>query len=445
MNKSKKNRLILFGAFILLLLVWLVIAIVKHGSGKLIVQTEKVVKGRVVASVSGSAKIQPEVQVKISAKVSGQILRIGVLEGDRVKRNQFLVQLDSEIYKAAVEQSESSVKGAHANFEKAMNDFKRSQKLFDSNLASASELEIAKSTYKQAEAQVEQAEAMLKQAKDDLSKTTIYSPMDGVVSQVNKKAGEMAMGSGFTLDIIMVVADLSKMLAETDIDENDVVSISLGDTSKIAVDAYPDTTFRGVVKEIANTGTTTGTGTQEETTNFLVKVAMVEKPETIRPSMSATVDIITESKDSVITVPIQCVTIRPPLKPKPDPKAAAKARAEKKKAEAKAKKEGKAKADSGAKAEAAKAAAPPKPANAKDEKPVKCVFVVKDGIVHQVAVETGISSDTQIEIVKGLSEGDVLVSGSYRILSKQLKDGDKVTVSKAGQKASGDEKAAEER
>jgi HlyD family secretion protein len=449
MDKSKQKRLILFAGLLIVIVLLLICANVKRRGGKLTVQTEKAVKGRVVASVSGSAKIQPEVQVKISAKVSGQILRIGVLEGDRVKRNQFLIQLDSEIYKAAVEQSESSVKGAHANFEKAMNDFQRSQKLFDSNLASASELEIAKSTYKQAEAQVEQAEAMLKQAKDDLSKTAIYSPMDGVVSQVNKKAGEMAMGSGFTLDIIMVVADLSKMLAETDIDENDVVSISLGDTSKIAVDAYPDTVFRGVVKEIANTGTTTGTGTQEETTNFLVKVAMIEKPETIRPSMSATVDIITESRDSVITVPIQCVSVRPPLKPKPDPKAAAKARAERKKAEAAAKKAGKTKADSGAKAEAAKAEAPPsvppKPADAKDEKPVKCVFVVKDGIARQVAVETGISSDTQIEIVKGLAEGDVVVSGSYRILSKQLKDGDKVSLPKAGKKASGDENAAEER
>ncbi|MBN2200946.1 efflux RND transporter periplasmic adaptor subunit [bacterium] len=439
MDKSKQKRLILFAGLLVVIILLLVCANVKRRGGKVTVQTEKAVKGRVVASVSGSAKIQPEVQVKISAKVSGQILKIGVLEGERVKRNQFLVQLDSEIYKASVEQSESSVKGAHANYEKAKNDYQRVQKLFDSNLASASELEIARATFKQAEAQVEQAEAMLKQARDDLSKTAIYSPMDGVVSQVNKKVGEMAMGSGFTLDIIMVVADLSKMLAETEIDENDVVSVSFGDSSKISVDAYPDTVFRGVVKEIANTGTTTGTGTQEEVTNFLVKVAMIEKPETIRPSMSATVDIITEAKDSVITVPIQCVTARPPLKPKPDPKAAAKARAERKKAEAAAKKKKGTEADSAAKPEVPPPPAEtPKTRNAKDEKPVKCVFVVKDGIARQVAVETGISSDTQIEIVKGLSDGDEVVSGSYRILSKQLKDGDKVSVSKAGKKASED-------
>jgi len=426
MDKSKQKRLLIFGGAFIVIVLLLVCANVKRRGGKLTVQTEKAAKGRVMATVSGSAKIQPEVQVKISAKVSGQILKIGVLEGDRVKKGQFLVQLDSEIYKAAVEQSESSVKGAHANHEKAKNDFQRSQKLFDSNLASASELEIAKATFKQAEAQVEQAEAMLKQSRDDLSKTGIYSPMDGVVSQVNKKVGEMAMGSQFSLDVIMVVADLSKMLAETDIDENDVVHVSLGDTARISVDAYPDTTFKGVVKEIANTGTTTGTGTQEEVTNFLVKVAMIEKPVTIRPSMSATVDIITDVRDSVIKVPIQCVTARPPLKPKTDLKAAAKRKPAKG-----GKNAPKGASDSAAVASAPAAPASGKPAAAKDDKPVKVVFVVKDKAVRQVAVETGISSDTEIEILKGLSDGDEVVSGSYRILSKQLKDGDKVAVNNA--------------
>jgi HlyD family secretion protein len=419
MDKSKQKRLIIFaGAFVVIVLL-LVCANVKRRGGKLTVQTEKAAKGRVMASVSGSAKIQPEVQVKISAKVSGQILKIGVIEGDRVKKGQFLIQLDSEVYKAAVEQSESSVNYAHAGFEKAENDFQRVQKLFDSNLASASEREIAKSTFQQAKAQVDQAEAQLKQAKDDLSKTAIYSPMDGVISQVNKKVGEMAMGSQFTLDVIMVVADLSKMLAETDIDENDVVSVSFGDTAHISVDAYADTSFKGLVKEIANTGTTTASGTQNEVTNFLVKVSMLEKPVTIRPSMSATVDIITDVKDSVIKVPIQCVTARQPLKPKTDKKVSAKTKGEGKKEGAKAGSEAAAKpaAASGAKAP-----------SVGDGKPVKCVFVVKDKIARQVAVETGISSDTEIEILKGLSDGDEVVSGSYRILSKQIKDGDKVVV-----------------
>ena len=422
MDKSKKKKLIIFGGVLLLVVFGIIFMNVKRKGGKIVVQTEKATKGKVVATVSGSAKIQPEIQVKTSAKVSGQILKLGVIEGDRVKKGQFLVQLDQEFYKAEVEQNKSNVKFTHAGFDKARSEYERIRKLFDSKLASTSELEIAKSTFDQSKAQVEQSEAMLNQSQDNLAKTTIYSPMDGVVSQLNKKVGEMAMGSQFTLDVIMVVADLAKMRSETEIDENDVVTVSLGDTAKVSIDAYPDTTFKGVVTEIANTGTTTGSGTQNEVTNFLVKVLMIQKPLTLRPSMSSTVDIITEVKNSVVKVPIQCVTVRQPLKPKPDPKAKG------------------SKADAGKKAKDKKKAEKPDSSaskdtkelpSAKEEKPVKVVFVVKNGVSHQVAVETGISSDTEIEIVKGLSDGDEVVSGSYRILSKQLKDGDKVTVNNA--------------
>jgi HlyD family secretion protein len=428
MDKSKRKKLIIFGGALLAFILIIVFMNVKRKGGKIVVQTEKTGKGKVTATVSGSAKIQPEIQVKISAKVSGQILRLGVIEGQPVKKGQFLVQLDQEFYKADVEQSRSNVKFSHAGFDKSKSEYERVQKLFESKLASTAELEISKSTFEQSKAQVEQSEAMLNQAQDNLDKTTIYSPMDGVVSQLNKKVGEMAMGSQFTLDVIMVVADLAKMRAETEIDENDVVSVSLGDTAKVSIDAYPDTTFKGVVTEIANTGTTTGTGTQNEVINFLVKVLMIQKPPTLRPSMSSTVDIITEVKNGVIKVPIQCVTVRQPLKPKPDPKAKAQKADSLKKAEAKIAKKDKKK---DAKPDSAAVKKGGETASEKEEKPVKVVFVVKSGIAHQVTVETGISSDTDIEIVKGLSEGDEIVSGSYRILSKQLKDGDKVTVNNA--------------
>ena len=442
MDKSKRKKLLIFGGALLAFILIIVFMNVKRKGGKIVVQTEKAGKGKVTATVSGSAKIQPEIQVKISAKVSGQILKLGVIEGQSVKKGQFLVQLDQEFYKADVEQSRSNVKFSHAGFDKSRSEYERVQKLFESKLASTAELEIAKSTFEQAKAQVEQSEAMLNQAQDNLAKTTIYSPMDGVVSQLNKKVGEMAMGSQFTLDVIMVVADLAKMRAETEIDENDVVSVSLGDTAKVSIDAYPDTTFKGVVTEIANTGTTTGTGTQNEVINFLVKVLMIQKPPTLRPSMSSTVDIITEVKNGVIKVPIQCVTVRQPLKPKPDPKAVAHKADSLKKAEAKAVKSGNKKETKKDTAGAKKAGeAGPE----KEEKPVKVVFVVKDGIAHQVTVETGISSDTDIEIVKGLSEGDEIVSGSYRILSKQLKDGDKVTVNNALKKKFRDEGGEEKK
>jgi HlyD family secretion protein len=417
MDKSKKKKLFIFLGVLVVIIFIFVCANLKRKGGKLTVQTEKASKGKVVATVSGPAKIQPEVQVKISAKVSGQILKIGVLEGDRVKKGQFLIQLDPEFYKAEVEQSASNTKFARAGLDKTKSEYDRVKRLFDAQLASASELEIAKSTFEQAKAQVEQSEAMLNQAQDNLSKTTIYSPMDGIVSQVNKKVGEMAMGSQFTLDVIMVVADLSKMQAEVDIDENDVVSVSFGDTAKIAVDAFPDTTFKGVVKEIANTGTVKSSGTQEEVTNFLVKVFMLQKPSSIRPSMSSTVDIVTDVKNNVVKIPIQCVQLRPPVKQKVEIKGKAKV-----KAEAKDKKLNK----TAAKAEVKKDSLT-KP-QTEEEKPIKVIFVVKDGVAHQAPVEIGISSDTEIEIIKGVKEGDEVVSGSYRILSKQLKDGDKVSV-----------------
>ena len=422
MDKSKRKKLIIFGGVLLLVVFGIIFMNVKRKGGKIVVQTEKATKGKVVATVSGSARIQPEIQVKTSAKVSGQILKLGVIEGDRVKKGQFLVQLDQEFYKAEVEQNKSNVKFTHAGFDKSKSEYERVQKLFNSKLASTQELEIAKATFEQSKAQVQQSEAMLNQSQDNLAKTTIYSPMDGVVSQLNKKVGEMAMGSQFTLDVIMVVADLAKMRSETEIDENDVVSVSLGDTAKVTIDAYPDTTFKGVVTEIANTGTTTGSGSQNEVTNFLVKVLMIQKPVTIRPSMSSTVDIITEVKTSVVKVPIQCVTVRQPLKPKPDPKAKAQKADADKKAKDKKKAE---KPDTAASKENKELP------SVKEEKPIKVVFVLKSGVSHQVTVETGISSDNEIEIVKGLSEGDEVVSGSYRILSKQLKDGDKVSVNNA--------------
>ena len=456
MDKKKRKKLFIFLGGALVIVLFVVVNLVKSSKGRgVTVQTAKVVRGTIVESVSGPAKIQPEVQVKISAKVSGQILDLGVKEGDQVKKGQFLVQLDEEYYRAAVEQNESNLKYAQAGFDKSKNEYDRSKKLFADNLISEAELDIAKSTYEQALAQVQQYEAILKQAKDNLAKTTIYSPMDGIVSQLNKKVGEMAMGSQFTLDVIMVVADLSKMLAETEIDENDVVSVSFDDSSRIAIDAFPDTSFYGMVKEIANTGTTTGLGTQEEVTNFMVKVSMVEMPPNVRPGMSATVDIVTESKPNVLKVPIQCVTIRKPLPPEEEHQGREKKKESKKEEPDKEKKEEIAKEEVKKDTTVAEADSSKKGTKKnekdkkhkkdeesgqpeKEEKPIKVCFVVKDGVVKQVPVVTGISSDTEWEIVKGLEEGDEVVSGSYRILSKQLKNDQEVKVDNSQNKKSAD-------
>jgi len=366
----------------------------KSGSSKT-VQTDIVKKERIVATVSGPAKIQPEVQVKISAEVSGKIVRIGVKEGDYVHKGDFLVQLNPQAYRAAVEQAKSSLSFAKAGFEKSKNEFQRAQKMILKDGISQAELEIAKAGFEQAKAQVEQADAQLKQAEENLSKTTLYSPTEGIVTKLNKKVGEMAMGSQFTLDVIMEVSDLTRMIAETEIDENDIIHVSIGDTAKIMVDAYPDTSFKGVITEISNSGITAGAGTQEEVTNFLVKALMLEKPEKLRPGMSATVDIITDTRDSALVVPIQCVTLRKPVKSDENGSDKEKSKSFDKESE---------------------------------DKKIQVVFVVKDGIANQVPVKTGISSETKWEITSGLNEGDVVVSGSYRVISKELKHGDQVKI-----------------
>jgi len=417
MALSKKKKLLIFAGFFLFLLLLFIVTLSKDSGRTVMVQTDKVKKGDITSIVSGSARIQPEVQVKISAKVSGQIVRLGVEEGDRVRKGQFLVQLDQEYYQAAAEQAESNLKFAKAGYAKALNEYTRSKKLYEDNLISESELDNAKSSYEQAQAQVEQSDAALKQARDNLAKTTIVSPMDGTVSKLNKKAGEMAMGSNFTLDEIMVVADLNRMLAETEIDENDVVSVSLGDTANIMIDAFPDSTFSGVVKEIANTGSTSGLGTQEEVTNFMVKVLMVNLPFGLRPSMSATVDIMTETRKDVLKVPIQCVTVRKPLPPEKETGAPGAPGSEE--------------PDStGAAADSVKI----EPREPEEQEPVRVIFVVKDKIARQIEVKTGIQSDTEWEIMEGLEADQEVVSGSYRILSKEIRDGDQVKVNNSMKK-----------
>ncbi len=399
MKKSKTRNIIIISIIVFFILMVIIIGAVmsKLQTSSVRVQTDTVKKGDITASVSGPAKIQPEVDVKISANVSGLIIRMGVKEGDVVKRGDFLVELDQVIYKEAVNQAQSNLNYSKAGYDKSKNEYIRAETLFKDNLISKAELDIAKSTYEQAKAQVEQSMAALNRAKDDLAKTTIYSPMDGIVSQLNKKTGEMAMGSQFTLDVIMVIADLEKMQAETTIDEIDIIKISIGDTAHIQVDAYPDTVFLGRVNEIANTGTTRGAGTQEEVTNFLVKISMLTRPQNLRPGMSATVEIFYETRFQTLKVPIQCVTVRKPLK----------------------------ETDADSEEEPEKEDTP-----VFDEKAdnITVVFVVEDGIAIQRQVVTGISSDTEWEILSGVEAEDEIVSGSYRLLARDLKHGEAVRV-----------------
>ncbi len=444
---SKKKWLIITGVAVVAVAAVAVGFMKKNGRQELEVQTAPVKRQQVIETVTATGKVQPHIQVNISADVSAKITKLGVNEGDWVEKGDFLVELDRERYVAAAERAEASLKSsaseavlAKESMLKAEKDFKRTKELFEKQLESsatfdavAATYQVEKARYESALNNVEQAKALLKQAHDDLSKTRIFAPMAGTISQLNKEVGEIALGSQFQEDVILVVSDLVGMEALVDVDENDVVGISLQDTAHIEVDAVPGTIFRGIVSEIANTAKVTGTGTADQKTEFEVKVAIIgtvgsaaangvaktlevrqdSKRSTadLRPGMTASCDIVTATHDSVVAIPIQSVTVRT---------------MEQLQQKAKVKNEGEAIADEAS----APAYVPDKDGF------VEVVFVVKNGTVQARQVKTGIQSDTHIEILEGLSPDEEVVVGSFRAISKDLQNGLRVKVSGAAKKDS---------
>ena len=393
------------------------------------VQTAKVERQEIVQTVTATGKIQPETRVKISADVSAKITRLPVKEGAWVEKGDFLLELDRERYVAAVERGEANLRARQANVKlcnenrlKAEKDHQRTRELFEKNLEPQSSLDAVYATrqvmaarYESALDEVEQSRATLKQAQDDLSKTRIYAPMSGTISELNKEVGEIALGSQFQEDVILVVSNLAGMEALVDVDENDIVSIALGQRARIEIDALPDRVFEGRVTEIASSAKTTAEGTSEHKTEFEVKIAITDPGGDLRPGMTATGDIVTAVRDSALGVPIQSVAVRTP-----------------KELESEAKKNGKpAKGDAGTDGESADA---PK-YNPDRDGFVEVVFVVEGGTTWARQVETGIQSDAHIEIKGGLAEGDEVVIGSYRAISKDLKNGSAVVVGDGGEES----------
>jgi len=304
-----KKKLIIGGAIVIVIALVLV-NVLKKEKG-IAVDSEKITRGTIMQKVTGSGQIRPEVQVKISARVAGKILKLHAEEGDQVKKGQLLVELDQEQYQAALERAESTKLSMRANEKKLKSELIRSKDLHDQGLMSVAEFEAVQASHEAAESNTRQAQASVKEAKDALAKTRLHADMDGTVSLLNKEEGEIALGAQFQEDVIMIVADLAKMEAAIEIDENDVVNVSMGDTAEVEIDAFADTTFLGIVTKIANSATVKGLGTQEQVTNFEVTVALFDYNEKFRPGMSSTVDIITETRDDVIKIPIQAVTVRP--------------------------------------------------------------------------------------------------------------------------------------
>ncbi|HTP13464.1 MAG TPA: efflux RND transporter periplasmic adaptor subunit [Bacteroidota bacterium] len=415
-NGKKSRKKIIIFSIIGIVLIGLA-ALVFLGSKRetiITVQTDKVVKRNITQIVSATGKIQPETQVKINAEVSGEITDLPVKEGQLVKKGQLLVRIKPDAYKAQLEQSEASLKMSHAGLAKAEADFRRVEGLYAKQLASDADMDAARATLQSARAQDDQSVSAVNQARDTYAKTTIYSPMDGIVSQLISELGERVSGSTFTLGTqIMTVADLSKMEARVDVGENDIVMVSIGDTSRIQVDAFPNETFVGTVSRIANTATTTGAGTQSEVTNFEVRVSILGADTVqFRPGMSMNADIETESHANVFAVPIQSVTVRMP-----------------KMAEMKAEapKEGEAQLTTGKSKKKEK----------EEDKLAEIVFVVSDGKAKAVKVKRGISNDTYVEITQGLKEGDEVVSGPFKAINKDLEDGAIVKVDNKKMPATG--------
>ncbi len=407
-NKKKKKIFIFSGAGLLVII--LVAAIIIGGKKEpvIAVQTEKVAQRTITQVVTASGSIQPTVEVKINPEVSGEIVDLPVVEGQRVTKGELLLKIRPDTYMAQVQQNEAALQAAQANLElakannnKAQADFNRAKEMYAKHLMSASDLENAKTQYEVTKAQVDagnsdvsQAEGALKVAQDNLNKTTIHSPMDGVVSTLNSKLGERVLGTNFSLGTeVMDVADMASMEAQVDVDENDVVLVAVGDTAILSVDALPDVKIKGVVYQIATSGSTTGAGTQDQVTNFLVKIRVINPSAyELRPGMSVTADIQTATHNNVLSVPIQSVTIRTP------------------------------KAEEGAKNPNAS-----KPAGNR-EKAQEVVFVVNKGTVKAVPVKRGISDDNYVEITSGLKQGEEVVSGSFVAISRELNDGSKVRV-----------------
>ncbi len=388
-------------ALVVVIAAFIIVNLAKREKG-IEVLAEKVKRGTVQEKVTGSGQIKPAVEVKVSAQVAGKIIRINAKEGDHVKKGQLLVALDPRQYQASRDRSKSSLLAAVANEKKAKSDLVRSKELYAKKLISEADYETTEANYQAAVGSRMQAEAALKEAEDALRKTQLYATMDGIVTRVNKEVGEMAIGAQFQEDVIMIVSDLSKMEAVIEVDESDVVSIHLGDSAQVEIDAFPDTSFWGTVTEIANSAITKGLGTQEQVTNFEVTVTLIDQDSRFRPGMSTTVDILTRKMKDVIKVPIQAVTVREKQKLK-------------RKKGVEEHEEAVAETD-------------------ESKKMQEVVFVIEDRHAIAKPVKLGISDDTHYAVLNGLNEGDMVITGPFKILNKTLKNDALVTIKKSKKK-----------
>jgi HlyD family secretion protein len=434
-RSRKKRYFIIAGAVVLL---WIIVSSILGRREKPIpVTTEKASKRTIVQTVSATGKIQPETEVKISPEVAGEIIDLPVDDGKAVKKGDLLVRIKPDSYKALLEQQEAAISAAKATYlqqkatlQKSELDFNRAKEMIAKRTISVQEYnsaeaayDVAKNTVESSLHDIERAQAASSQARDALSKTTIYSPIDGTVTILNSKLGERVVATNqFAGTEVMRVADLNHMEARVDVNENDVVNVKVGDKTNIKIDAYGDRKFKGTVYQIGNTGKTTGTGTQEEVTNFEVKIRIEDQDVQLKPGLSATAEIETATVKDVVAVPMQAVTIRT------GDTSVSPEELEKRKLKT-AQRE---KADNNA--DFVNETAEKRAQREERARLTKGVFKKKGGKAEWSSVTTGISDDTYIEIKSGVAVDDEIIAGSYSAISRKLKSGAKVTYDKENSK-----------
>ena len=431
--RRRRRRIIIVIVIGLVLIASISVIIFKRREPAISVQTEKVTRHNLIETVVANGKIQPVVQVKISPEVSGEIIELPVKEGQQVKKDDLIVKIRQDDYIANRDQADASYKSvlaakatAEANLRKTEADFKRNRGLLGAKLISQADFDQYQASYEEAQAQltsaerqVEVARASLDYAEKQLVKTTIFSPLNGTISKLNSQVGERVLGTVQNVGTeIITISDLNQMEARVDVGEIDVVLIRPGQKARLDVDAFKDRKFNGVVTDIANSSKDAGSlssssSQSQEATKFEVRIRINEN-EAFRPGMSVSAEIETRYRTNAITVPLASVTTRPPKPPHKD----------------KAAKKGAAK--SGATnvvASADPTNAVPSDKKSKDaSKLSEVVFVVEGNRVKMVPVKIGICDDNYWEITEGLAEGQEVVSGGYKAISRDLEDGKKVKI-----------------
>jgi HlyD family secretion protein len=432
-KRSRKKLYWIIGILLVISVAVVAVAMNKKREQPIPVTTDKAFRKTITQLVTATGKIQPEIEVKISPEVSGEIIEMPVKEGQIVRKGQLLLRIKPDAYRSQVEEQQAALSSARATsltqkaqLAKAEADYQRAKNLFASKLIPESDRKTAQTNYEVAQSAVnasqfdiQRAEGALRTIDQALDKTTIVSPTDGSISSLTSRLGERVVGtSQFAGTEVMRIADLTSMEARVNVNENDIVNVKVGDVARISVDAYPDRKIAGVVREIASTATTNNAGTQEQVTNFEVKIRVADRSVQLRPGMSTTADIETDTVKNVIAVPIQSVTVRTT-----DSKLSPEER-EKQSAQSVSK-------DDDNKAEVSNQTLEKQKERELRDKLQRVVFIKNGDTVRMQKVETGIADTTYIEIKSGIKPGDEVVSGSYTAISRKLKDGAKVAIEKA--------------